>query len=81
MNQEIKSIRLLYEDPTTGMLCIVHPTGETSLEYIIENAIPKDSLYWQIDESDIPEDRSFRDAWELDTEALGKPDGVGGAQL
>jgi hypothetical protein len=81
MNEEIKTIRLVYEDPNTGMLCIVHPTGETSLEYIINNAIPKDFPYWQINESFIPEDRSFRDAWELDVDYLGEPDGVGGAEL
>lgn len=33
--------------------------------------------YWIVDASQIPPDRTFRDAWEVD-ESLGDPDGFGG---
>ena len=79
MNTDIKTIRLLYEDPSTGMLNIVHPSGETSLEYVVQNAVPKDFPYWVVDGTTIPQDYSFRDAWELDRDSLGEPDGTGGA--
>jgi hypothetical protein len=81
MNQEIKSIRLLYEDPTTGMVCVVHPSGESPLEYIVKHAIPKDCPYWVVEDTVIPEDRSFSDDWELDVDSLGNPNGVGEGEL
>ena len=33
--------------------------------------------YWIVEDSVIPEDRTFRSAWEID-ESMGKPDGFGG---
>ena len=80
MSTNIKTIRILYEDPSTGMVNIVHPSGESPLEYIVKHAIPKDYPYWVVEDTDIPEDRSFRDAWELDTDSLGKHNGLGGAE-
>lgn len=81
MNQEIKKTRLIYTDPSTGMLCIVHPSGETSIEFIANNTVPKGVEYWIVSDDDIPEDRSFRDAWELDEDSSGNPNGIGGAEL
>jgi hypothetical protein len=81
MNTDVTSIRILYENPFTGIVCVVYPSGESTLDYIIKHAIPKDCSYWIVQDTDIPEDRSFRDAWELDSDSLGNPDGIGGAEL
>jgi hypothetical protein len=39
--------------------------------------VPAGKEYWIVDVADIPEDRSFRNAWQLD-ETLGSPHGIGG---
>ena len=80
MNQDIRTVRLLYTEPSTGMVHIVHPSGESSIDFIAKHAIPKNAPYWIILGTELPEDRSFRDAWELDLSILGEPNGVGGAE-
>lgn len=72
--------RLLYTNPDTGMLCIVVPTGEVPIEHVAKGSVPSNIEYWEVHMDDIPEDRSFRDAWELDTSLAGDPNGIGGAQ-
>jgi hypothetical protein len=81
MNQDIKEIRLLYSNPETGTVSIVHPSGEAPLEYVVEHAVPKNCPYWIVSGNELPEDTSFRDAWELDLDILGDPNGTGGANL
>jgi hypothetical protein len=73
--------KIAYIHPETGLLAIVHPTGEDSLEDTIKMSVPPGLPYWFLDESDIPEDRSFRDAWELDAETMLNPDGVRDEEL
>jgi hypothetical protein len=81
MSTNITTIRILYKNPSTGIVCVVYPSGESTLDYITKHAIPKDCSYWIVQDTDIPKDRSFRDAWELDLDSLGEPDGVGEAEL
>lgn len=50
-----------------------------TLEQIGGKDVPKGVPFWIINAADIPADRTFRDAWELDVVALGKPTGFGGA--
>jgi hypothetical protein len=78
MNKEYETnYRLLYTNPDTGMLCIVIPSGEAPLEHLVNGSVPSGIKYWKVDEYEIPEDRSFRDAWELDESIAGKADGKG----
>ena len=60
---------------------IITPTDEAlsfaTIEQIAEKDVPYNLPYWIVDTSIIPEDRTFRSAWEID-ESLGKPDGFGG---
>jgi hypothetical protein len=39
--------------------------------------VPAGKEYWIVDASDIPEDRTFRNAWELDS-SMGTAHGIGG---
>jgi len=48
------------------------------LKAIAKKDVPSGKKYWIIDTKDIPEDREFRNAWELDEKKLGKHDGIGG---
>jgi hypothetical protein len=78
MNKEHETnYRLLYTNPDTGMLCIVIPSGEVPIEHLVNGSVPSGIKYWKVDEYEIPEDRSFRDAWELDESIAGKADGKG----
>lgn len=39
--------------------------------------VPPGVPFWIIDHKDIPSDRQFRDAWDLDFVAMGEPAGYG----
>jgi hypothetical protein len=55
--------RIIY--PTdNGGVAIVIPTGEISIEEVIAKDVPQGKPYKVVDVSDIPTDRTFRDAWE-----------------
>ena len=66
------------EDNSIG---IITPTEETlsfaTIEQIAEKDVPHNLPYWIVNTSDIPTDRTFRNAWEID-ESFGEPDGFGG---
>lgn len=62
---------------------ILTPTYEAllyfSIEQIAEKDVPSGLPYWIVEDSVIPNDRTFRDAWELDSfYSLGNPHGFGG---
>lgn len=77
MDNEIQSKVILHTDPETGMVVITYPTGELSLEETAKKDVSTGVKYWIINKDDLPEDRSFRDAWEIDEEFFGSHDGVG----
>lgn len=60
---------------------IITPTDEAlsfaTTEQIAEKDVPLNLPYWIVPTSDIPESRTFRNAWEID-ESFGEPDGFGG---
>jgi hypothetical protein len=61
--------RIIY--PTdTGGVDIVIPTPEyletNSIEELASNVVPVGKPYKIVDVSDIPSDRTFRDAWEYE---------------
>jgi hypothetical protein len=56
--------RIIY--PTDdGGVAIVIPSGEVSIEEVIASVVPTGKPYKVVDVSDIPTDRTFRDAWEF----------------
>lgn len=60
---------------------IITPTDEAlsfaTIEQIAEKDVPYNLPYWIVPTSNIPTDRTFREAWEID-ESFGEPDGFGG---
>lgn len=62
-------------------ISILHPALQDpsiqGIEWVARKDVPQGVPFWIIDASSIPEDRTFREAWELDHESLGKPDGKG----
>jgi len=66
--------RIIYKKESGGIAVIV-PTGELSLEETAAKDVPAGRPYKIVDVADIPSDRTFRDAWEIDEAEL--TDGVG----
>ena len=69
-----------------GSIGIIVPTQEAlgmfaserdGMIAICEKDVPHNLPYWIVEDSVIPEDRTFRSAWEI-AENFGKPDGFGG---
>jgi hypothetical protein len=59
---------------------IITPTGEAlsfaTIEQIAKKDVPMDLTYWIVEDSAIPEDRTFRSAWTIDKDL--EPHGFGG---
>ena len=66
--------RIIYKTESGGVAVIV-PTGELTLEETAAKDVPAGRPYKIVDAADIPSDRTFRDAWEIDEAEL--TDGVG----
>jgi hypothetical protein len=66
--------RIIY--PTDDGVAIIVPAPECGLtiEEIAAKDVPAGVAYKIVDVSDIPEDRTFRGAWEAD---ITEPDGIG----
>lgn len=74
------SSRIIYKNLDNSVGVII-PTQEVlkfaTVIQVAEKDVPDGLPYWIVDDSIIPEDRTFRSAWEID-ESLGNPDGFGG---
>ncbi len=67
-------MKIIYQ--TEEGLSIVIPTGELSVAEVARKDVPAGVNYWIVEDSEIPTDRTFRNAWELG-DSLGAPDGQG----
>ena len=72
--------RIVYKNEDNSVSVLI-PSSEAlsfaTIEQVAEKDVPHNLPYWIIPTSDIPTDRTFRDAWEVD-ESFGEPDGFGG---
>ena len=72
------SKRIIYQTPEGGVAVII-PSDEAlatySINQIAKKDVPAGLAYKIVDVADIPSDRTFRDAWEVDSATLN--DGVG----
>ena len=66
---------LIWDIPT-GVMAIDDDTGE---EYEIMDSREYITPFWVVEDADIPSDRIFRNAWEVDETLLGTPHGTGHA--
>lgn len=74
------SFRIVYKNQDGGMSILIPVNCGLTIEQIGVKDVPTGIPFWIIPATDIPSDRTFRDAWELDVEALGKPAGFGGTK-
>jgi hypothetical protein len=72
--------KIIYKNPDNS-IAIITPSNEAlsfaSIQAIAEKDVPHNLPYWIVDSSAIPEDRSYRSAWEV-SEDMGEPIGFGG---
>tara|TARA_R100001198_G_C5027877_1_gene95080 strand:- start:221 stop:427 length:207 start_codon:yes stop_codon:yes gene_type:complete len=52
--------------PTENGISVLTPTGELSLEKTALKDVPTGVKYKIIEDTDLPKDRSFRNAWDFD---------------
>lgn len=64
--------RIIY--PNGDGISIVIPTGELPVDEVAQKDVPAGVPYLWVDASAIPEDRTFRNAWQAD---FSNPDGYG----
>jgi hypothetical protein len=64
--------------PNENILSLIIPTIKVvNIDNLAKNTVPYGVPYKIIQNSDIPQDRQFRDAWSLD---FSNPDGFGDAK-
>ena len=56
--------RIIYPTDDGGVAIIIPADCELTIEEIAQKDVPQSKPYKIVDVSDIPEDRTFRDAWE-----------------
>ena len=67
-------MRIIYQ--TEEGLAVLIPTGELAVEEVARKDVPAGVNYWIVEDNEVPSDRTFREAWELDA-SIGEPDGQG----
>ena len=76
MNDFYKDKRIIY-NKDNGFISVVYPAQSFvgSIEDLAKKDVPKGKKFKVINTSDLPEDETFMDAWEVDEKDL--TDGVG----
>ena len=67
-------MRIIYQ--TEQGLVVLIPSGNLDISEVARKDVPAGVNYWIVEDNEIPSDREFRNAWELD-ENIGEPDGQG----
>lgn len=60
--------------PNEETIAVLHPTGELPIEEVARKDVPAGVPYLIVQDTDIPTDRTFRNAWEAD---FSNPHGYG----
>jgi hypothetical protein len=67
-------MKIIYQ--TEEGLAVLIPTGELDINEVARKDVPAGVDYWIVEDNEVPSDRTFRNAWELDAN-IGTPDGQG----
>lgn len=67
--------RIVYPGADGGIEILI-PAQDSQIEHLIK-AVPNGRPYLIIDSTDLPTERTYRKAWEVD---FNNPDGFGGAE-
>lgn len=64
---------IIYKNDEGGV-AIVYPTGELAIEEVARKDVPVGTPYKIVATTELPQDRTFRSAWEVE---IVEPDGYG----
>jgi len=70
---------VIYKNSNNNVSVLIHSIellSRYSLQSIALKDVPCGLPFWIVEDSEIPTDRTFRDAWEI-PEEWGEPDGYG----
>ena len=65
--------RIVYTDHEGALACLSPSADTFSLEQIAQRDVPNGTPYYLVDSAELPADRTFRAAWEIDAS---QPDAV-----
>lgn len=68
---------IVFQLPERPISVIYQADYGLPIDRIGQKDVPDGVPFWIIQSEEIPTDRTFRNAWELDHAAMGEPDGVG----
>ena len=57
-------MKIIYQNQEGG-ICVIHPTGELSIEEVAAKDVPEGVAYEIVEDDAIPSDRTFRNAWVM----------------
>jgi len=72
--------RIIFKNEDNSIGIIVPAPGiikKFGVEKLAKKDTPEGLPFWIVEETDIPTDREFRNAWEADEDILGPPHGYG----
>ena len=72
-------MKIVYQTPTASISILIPSEEYVQLHGIVTLAlkdVPEGLPFWIVEDSEIPEDHTFRDAWEI-PEEWGEPVGFG----
>jgi hypothetical protein len=66
-------VKIIYPNGSGG-IAVIHPTGELPVNEVARKDVPPGVAYLIIEDADLPDDRTYREAWTAD---FTTPDGYG----
>ena len=72
-------MRIIFKNNNNTIGVIIPSEGAMktyTIEQVAQKDVPEGLPFWIVGDSEIPTDRTFRDAWELD-DTMREPDGYG----
>lgn len=69
--------RIVFQTGHGSVAVLIPAECGLTIKQIGEKDVPEGAPFWVVDATDIPADRTYRDAWELGATAMGEPSGYG----
>lgn len=70
--------RIVYQLPEQPVSVVIPAACGLTMKQIGQKDVPAGVPFWIVEAADLPADRTFRDAWDLDFDSMGEPHGFGG---
>ncbi len=72
---------VIVTENSVGKVSVIYPTEQALSKYTIktlaEKDVPEGDAFWILDSSELPQNHVFFEAWEIDKDESGEPDGYG----